>query len=244
MCVLWACLMRSRGKTNAHNKNRLIFFMLFLLAAERADAPTNDRLLERDAEAADKRITCRLCFFSWRKRSDVLWPQKTTKKKTSWERQTSANFSLNSQTSQIKTGTLAVEGKLQLQVRTQSERGFHLWKKSRNRFLRGRANLSVPFFLVEAMNANSFSSSCFGAAASLVLMARGDNFFFCLFVFCEWSQNFTWRITWRCSWTRKEGRRAAPVNSAFLKLTPATRVANRRNYVFTVFSRLAARSKT
>lgn len=30
---------------------------------------------------------------------------KNNKKKTSWERQTSANYSLNSQTSQIKTGT-------------------------------------------------------------------------------------------------------------------------------------------
>lgn len=118
--------MRSRGKTNARNKNRLIFFMLFLLAAERAGAPTNDRLLDRDAEAADGRITCPHSFFSWRKRSDVLWPQKNNKKKeASWERQTSANFSLDSQTSQIETGTLAREVKLRRQVRAQRGRGFH-----------------------------------------------------------------------------------------------------------------------
>lgn len=50
---------------------------------------------------------------------------KKQQKKTSWERQTSANFSLDSQTRQIKTGTLAREVKLRLQVRAQRGRGFH-----------------------------------------------------------------------------------------------------------------------
>lgn len=83
MCVVSMSDEKQRENKRSQQKS-IDFFMLFLLAAERADAPTNDRLLERDAEAADKRITCRLGFFSWRKRSDVLWPQKTTKKKTSW----------------------------------------------------------------------------------------------------------------------------------------------------------------
>lgn len=66
MCVLRACLMRSRGKTNAHNKNRLIsffFFMLLLLAAERADASTNDRLLDRDAEGKRRADHVSALFF-------------------------------------------------------------------------------------------------------------------------------------------------------------------------------------
>lgn len=131
--------MRSRGKTNAHNKNRLIFFfMLFLLAAERADASTNDRLLDRDAQEKDERIMCRhfflVCFFSWRKRSDVLWPRKTTTtKKVGRDKRV--------KTSPLFTPTVrrvvvrfrhTKEVKLQLQVGAQRGRGFNRSRKLRD----------------------------------------------------------------------------------------------------------------
>lgn len=55
MCVVSMSDEKQRENKRSQQKS-IDFFMLFLLAAERADAPTNDCLLDQDAEAADERI--------------------------------------------------------------------------------------------------------------------------------------------------------------------------------------------
>lgn len=62
MCVVSMSDEKQRENKRSQQKS-IDFFMLFLLAAERADAPTNDCLLDQDAEAADERIARRYGFF-------------------------------------------------------------------------------------------------------------------------------------------------------------------------------------